>query len=125
MEPKKGSTRNSEDSRPERPQQASPGQCPRCSTQVADPIGLVPMVQEMDELRPEKPTQRPPRACHVGEGDSLANRGNSRKPDNLIHHPDKPDGVSRDVGFLLAHLLTHHPRKVDGVSRDLCRTTRA
>ena len=73
------------------------------STQVADPIGLVPMVKEMDELRPARQTKRPPRACHVGEGDSSANCGNSRKPDNLIHHPDEPDGVSRDLGFMLAH----------------------
>ena len=39
---------------------------------------------------------RPPRACHVGEEDFLA------KPSrwNLIHHPDKPDGV-----LLLRHSL--------------------
>ena len=101
-----------------------PGRWPRCYTQVVDPIGLVPIVKEMDELRPAKQTQRPPRACHVGEGDSSANCGNSRKPDNLIHHPDKPDGVSRDVAFMLAH-LTHHPRKVDGDSTELCVITRA
>src|SRR5438093_436582 len=68
---------------------------------LSTPSGLVTMVKEIDELRHAEQPHRPPRACHVGEEDSSANCGNSRKPDNLIHHPDKPDGVSKAVGFVL------------------------
>jgi hypothetical protein len=53
---------------------------PRCYTQVVDPIGLVPMVKQIEWLTEETKNNRPPRARHAGEADwrLLARIRNSR-----------------------------------------------
>ena len=52
-------------------------------------------------------------------------RDETGSPSNLIHHPDKPDGVSfGEATRVLADRLIHHPDKLDEVSlRPVRRST--
>ena len=61
----------------------------------------------------------------MSEEDSLAMWDKTGSPSNLIHPPDKLDGVLRgEATRALADHLIHHPDKLDGVSlRPVRRST--